>query len=203
MNILVILGHPQPGSLNHAIAEQTVETLRSQGHQVVFHDLYQEGFDPILPSSEIPRGAQLSPEVLRHCEELTAADGIVIIHPNWWGMPPAVLKGWVDRVMRVDVAYNFVGEDGGEGVPQGLLKATRALVFNTSNTATEREQNVFGDPLERIWKDCIFELCGVRDVHRRMFNIVCISSLPEREAWLAETRDTVRRLFPADQSSSA
>ncbi|BBD07698.1 NAD(P)H-dependent oxidoreductase [Desulfovibrio ferrophilus] len=198
MNILVILGHPEQGSLNHAIAEQTVTTLHELGHQVVFHDLCREGFDPGLPGMEISRDAKLPPEIQQHCNELADADGIVIIHPNWWGMPPAILKGWVDRIMRVDVAYRFVGEDGGEGVPEGLLKADRALVFNTSNTATEREQNIFGDPLERIWKDCIFDLCGVREFHRRMFNIVCLSSQQKRESWLSEVRDTVSRIFPSD-----
>ena len=80
-------------------------------------------------------------------------------------MPPAVLTGWVDRVMRPGTAYEFLEDDNGEGVPSGLLKANKAVVFNTSNTAAKREDTVFGDPLERIWKDCIFGLCGVRDFH--------------------------------------
>lgn len=201
MNILVILAHPKPGSLNHAIAGEACSALTELGHEVVFHDLCAEGFDPHLPGDEFSRGAGLPADIRQHCDELSATDGVVVVHPNWWGMPPAVLAGWVDRVMRVDVAYRFVGEDGGEGVPVGLLKARRALVFNTSDTETEREQRVFGDPLERIWKDCVFGLCGVEDVHRRMFNIVCISTPEQRTAWLAEVRETVRRLFPADQPS--
>ena len=197
MRMLVVLGHPSPGSLNHALAERVVDTLADLGHEVMFHDLQAEGFDPVLPAGEGGRGAVLPEDVARHCEEARTADGIVVIHPNWWGMPPAVLKGWVDRVLRVDVAYRFEGEDGGEGVPVGLLKARRALVLNTSNTETSREQNLFGDPLERIWKDCIFGLCGVEDVTRRMFNIVCISTPEERAAWLDEAGALVRDLFPA------
>ena len=197
MRMLVILGHPSPASLNHALAERVVDTLTDLGHEVMFHDLQAEGFDPVLPAEEPGRGAVLPEDVARHCEEARIADGIVVIHPNWWGMPPAVLKGWVDRVLRVDVAYRFEGEDGGEGVPVGLLKASRALVLNTSNTETGREQTVFGDPLERIWKDCIFGLCGVEDVTRRMFNIVCVSTPEERAAWLDEAGAMVRELFPA------
>lgn len=196
MKILVILAHPKATSLNHAIAGEACAALAESGHEVIFHDLCAEGFDPLLPGEEFPRGAKLPEDVRRHCEELAAADGIVVVHPNWWGMPPAVLTGWVDRVVRVDVAYRFVGEDGGEGVPEGLLKARRALVLNTSDTDTEREQATFGDPLERIWKDCVFGLCGVTDVHRRTFNIVCISSPEQRAAWLTEVRETVQRLFP-------
>lgn len=55
------------------------------------------------------------------------------------GQPPAILKGWVDRVIRAGVAYEFAEGDSGEGVPIGLLKAKSALVFNTSNTLEERE----------------------------------------------------------------
>ena len=134
MRTLVILAHPTPGSLNHAIAETAAETLRGLGHEVVFHDLCAEGFEPLLPGPEIARGASLPPLVARHCDELAEADGIVIVHPNWWGMPPAVLAGWVDRVVRPGVAYEFIEGDAGEGVPQGLLKARWAAVFNTANT---------------------------------------------------------------------
>ena len=130
-------------------------------------------------------------------QELENADGIVIVHPNWWGMPPAVLKGWIDRVFRPGRAYEFVDGDNGEGVPRGLLKARAAVVFNTTNTYPEREQTVFGDPLERIWKDCIFGLCGVDVVHRRCFGVVAVSSPEQRARWLVEVGETMRRLFPA------
>ncbi|WP_461209601.1 NAD(P)H-dependent oxidoreductase [Desulfocurvus sp. DL9XJH121] len=197
MRMLVILGHPRPGSLNHALAGRGVETLEELGHEVVFHDLCAEGFDPALPGDEAGRGAVLPPDVARHCEELRDAEGVVVVHPNWWGMPPAVLKGWIDRVVRVDVAYRFVGEDGGEGVPQGLLKARRALVLNTTDTDPAREAAVFGDPLERIWKDCVFGLCGVTDVTRLNFGTVCISTPEQRAAWLDQAEAQVRELFPA------
>ncbi|OIQ48902.1 FMN-dependent NADH-azoreductase [Pseudodesulfovibrio hydrargyri] len=197
MRILMILAHPDPNSFNHAIAAAARQTLEDNGHQVTFHDLYAEGFDPLLPAGEIARGAKLPGDVARHCEETAQADGLIVVHPNWWGMPPAVLAGWVDRVMRPGTAYEFVGEDGGEGVPAGLLKADRAIVFNTSNTEAGREETVFGDPLERIWKDCVFGLCGVPDVTRKMFRIVCTSTPDERRGWLDEAARIVAATFPS------
>lgn len=197
MNILLILAHPQPGSLNHAIAETAQKRLRQLGHQVVFHDLYQEEFPPLLPAGEIPTHGEVDPLILDHCKQLQDADGIVIVHPNWWGQPPAILKGWVDRVIRPEVAYRFLEGDAGEGVPQGLLKAQVAVVFNTSNTETRREKEVFGDPLEAIWKDCIFGLCGVRRFIRRMFNVVVVSSKEQRQAWLSEVDRIVSQTFAA------
>lgn len=196
MTISVILAHPEPESFNHAVAAMTVETLRENGHAVAFHDLYAERFDPLLASAEIARDAALDAAVATHCAEIAEAEGIVIVHPNWWGQPPAILKGWVDRVIRPGVAYEFREGDGGEGVPVGLLKARMAVVFNTSNTEAGRELAIFGDPLETIWKNCIFGLCGVSGFHRRTFGIVVTSSPEQRREWLQEVAESARGFFP-------
>lgn len=195
MNVSVILGHPHPGSFNHAIAETAVQTLRAGGHTVWFHDLYVEGFDPLLPHGEISKDAALPPDIQQHCDEIAAADGIVIVHPNWWGQPPAILKGWVDRVIRPGVAYEFLEGDGGEGVPVGLLKAQAALVFNTANTPEQRENAVFGDPLQLLWKNYIFDLCGIPVFYRKMYRVIVTSTAAERRAWLDEVQVTISRYF--------
>lgn len=196
MQISVILAHPRPGSFNHAIAGEAIAALHNAGHTVVFHDLYAERFDPLLPPDEIARDASLPALVARHGAEIAAADGIVIVHPDWWGMPPAILKGWIDRVLRPGVAYRFTEADSGEGIPEGLLKATAALVFNTSNTPREREIAVFGDPLERLWRDCVLSFCGIPEVRRTMFGVVVTSTDEQRKAWLAEVRTIVTTTFP-------
>ncbi len=196
MQISVILAHPAPGSFNYAIAQVAVETIKANGHTVFYHDLYQEKFDPLLHCREIDKDAVLPQTIALHCEEIAAADGIVIIHPNWWGQPPAILKGWVDRVIRPGVAYEFLEGDAGEGIPKGLLKAKAALVFNTSNTEAQREINIFGDPLETIWKNCIFGLCSITNFHRRMFNVVVTSTDVQRRNWLNFVRQDVAAFFP-------
>jgi putative NADPH-quinone reductase len=195
MNILLILGHPDPASFNHALAHGVSEALQAAGNQVVFHDLCAEDFAPALPGQEIPEGGPLPCLIQQHCDELRAAEGIVIVHPNWWGQPPAVLKGWIDRVFRPGVAYRFEEGDGGEGVPVGLLKARAAPILNTSNTPEAREQAVFGDPLELIWKRCIFDLCGVSRVHRRTFRVVVTSTTEQRARWIEEAQELGRRVF--------
>jgi NAD(P)H dehydrogenase (quinone) len=196
MRVSVILGHPDPKSFNHVIAKAAVGALKENGHDVIYHDLYAEKFDPILPAYEIPKGAEVDPVVQSHCDEIAVADGIVIVHPNWWGQPPAILKGWVDRVIRPGVAYEFLEGDGGEGVPVGLLRAESAIVFNTSNTPEDREMEAFGDPLETLWKNCVFGLCGTSEVYRKTFSVVVTSTPEERREWLAEVRETVAKRFP-------
>jgi putative NADPH-quinone reductase len=199
MKISVILAHPDQNSFNQAIARTAVERLRKNRHLVFFHDLYAEDFDPILPGAEIPSEADLPENIKQHCREITEAEGIVIIHPNWWGQPPAILKGWIDRVIRPGVAYEFLEGDSGEGIPRGLLQARMAVILNTSNTELERERNVFGDPLETIWRNCIFGLCGVHDFYRRTFGVVVTSTGEQRKQWLAEVERLVDRIFPAER----
>jgi len=194
--ISVILAHPRHGSFNHAIAATVVQTLETQGHDICFHDLYQENFDPILLAPELEREAFLHADLEQHCREIAQAKGIVIVHPNWWGQPPAILKGWVDRVLRPDMAYRFAEGDSGAGVPQGLLSAKAALVFNTSNTPSEREMAVFGDPLETLWKNCIFGLCGVPLVQRKNFAVVVTSTAAQRQAWLEEVKEMTGLFCP-------
>ena len=196
MKISIILAHPNPGSFNHAIATTAAGALRRNGHAVVFHDLCQEQFSPLLTAAELQKDVRLEPVMARHCREIASADGIIIVHPNWWGMPPAILKGWIDRVLRMDVAYRFVANDKGEGVPVGLLKAKMAIVFNTANTPEDREQKSFGDPLETLWKRCVFDLCGVKNVQRRTFAVVVTSTPEQRMQWLAEVREIVGAHFP-------
>jgi NAD(P)H dehydrogenase (quinone) len=188
MKILIVLGHPDSNSLNHAIAHAVKDDLLNDGHDVMFHDLYKEGFLPLLTPEEIPETGKIDRVVRAHCHELSSADGIVIVHPNWWGQPPAILKGWVDKVFRPGVAYRFDEGDAGEGVPIGLLKAATAIVINTSNTPDAREQTAFGDPLEAIWRRCIFDLCGIKNFHRRVFSVVVTSTMEQRRSWLEEAK---------------
>ena len=192
MKVLVIIGHQHPGSFCHAIASVAVETLNDLGHEVIFHDLYEEEFDPVLRHEELPKEAPLEKVIQQHVNEVVAADGYVVVHPNWWGQPPAILKGWVDRVLRQGYCYEF----GPEG-PIGLLKGKKALVLTTSNTPRDVELAVYGDPLENLWKTCIFGFCGVTDFVRRNFESIILSTLEERRQWLEEVRQLVRERFAA------
>jgi NAD(P)H dehydrogenase (quinone) len=196
MKITVLLAHPDKNSFNHAIATAVTKTLKANGHEVNYHDLYDENFPAILPAQEIPRDVPLPPQIENHCSEIAQADGIIIIHPNWWGQPPAILKGWIDRILRPGVAYKFAEGDMGDGELIGLLKAETVLIFNTSNTHPEREANLYGDPLELLWKNNMFLSCGAKNYHRKNFGIIITSTLEQRKAWLAEAGEITGKYFP-------
>jgi putative NADPH-quinone reductase len=196
MEVLVILGHPYTKSFNGAIYQTVIDKLGENGHEVYAHDLNDEQFNPILQGSELLNGETDDPLVLEYRYQIEKVQGLIIIHPNWWGQPPAILKGWTDRVLRSGIAYDFDDGDDGSGVPKGLLKIDAAIIFNTSNTPSEREMRVFGDPLERIWRDCVLDFCGVKNYYRKIFRVMASSSLEERQKWLEEVKSTIDDYFP-------
>ncbi|MDP4208099.1 MAG: NAD(P)H-dependent oxidoreductase [Bacteroidota bacterium] len=197
MNVLIILGHPDNNSFNHALAETCITQIQNNGHSVYFHDLYKEQFNPLLGEcNNSTNELEIAEDIKNHYFDLINSDGIIIIHPNWWGQPPAIVKGWIDRVLIPDVAYQFVKDERGEDFPKGLLKAKIGLVLNTSNTSKDIEDKLYKDPLETIWEKRIFNFCGVSQFERRNFRVVKDSNMSQRLNWLAEVRLLMDSYFP-------
>lgn len=192
MNVLIILGHPNSSSFNHALAEACKTQILENGHTVIYHDLYKEKFNAVLGSLNPSKDNDID----RHSFDLVNSDGIIIIHPNWWGQPPAIVKGWLDRVFLPDVAYKLEKDADGKYVSTGLLKAQIAIVLNTSNTPDELEEELFKDPLETIWKNRVFKFCGVTNFKRINFRVIKDSDFNQRTIWLSEIRQLIDKYFP-------
>jgi len=172
------------------------------GHELVVHDLHDEDFDPVLKADEAYTVGDSIEQVLLkvsdsvlslHRQEIYKAEGLLIAHPNWWGKPPAILAGWLDRVLVPGVAYRL---QTAEGEPEGLLSLNAALILNTSDTPPDREASVLGDPLKLIWENCVLPYCGVKKVERRMFSAVAGSTLQQRKSWLEEVEALSTSCFP-------
>jgi NAD(P)H dehydrogenase (quinone) len=133
MKALVVVGHPAPGSFCRAIADNIREIWSAAECKVRFHDLVEEGFDPRLTAAEARGQASVDPLVLQHIAELRDSDLLAVVHPNCWGAPPAIMKGWIDRVFAPDAAYGFAKSEDRGDVPVGLLTTKVALVINTGN----------------------------------------------------------------------
>lgn len=201
MRITLLLAHPRPHSFNHAVAAAIVSALDDGGHAVTAHDLYDEGFDPLLRAEEcFTTGTTVEellsrsddPLVAQHRQEIGCAEGLVVVHPNWWGKPPAILAGWLDRVLVPGVAYRLAEATG---KPDGLLAVASALVVNTTDTPTEREAETFGDPLESIWTRCVLPYCGAARVERLVLGPVTESTTEQRADWLRQAADRATTMF--------
>ena len=137
------------------------------------------------------------PLVEEHCLEIAAAEGLIVVHPSWWGMPPAILKGWIDRVIRPGVAYDLKADATGNRTHHvGRLKVRTALVFNTADTPLAVEQSKFGDTLGVLWQTYIAALCGIPELRRMSFGVMGTSTPAQRAAWLDEVRTNVAKCYP-------
>ncbi|MDN5788720.1 NAD(P)H-dependent oxidoreductase [Pseudorhodobacter sp.] len=189
---LVIIGHPAKSSFNHALAQRVVDVWLRAGLKVTRFDLAAEGFAPCLSPQEARGLPSDEPAIRAHIAALTGADHLAVVHPVMWGMPPAVVKGWIDRVFALHEAYTFP-DGAAEGLEAiGLLRLKTALILNTSNTPPLREAERFGDPLHRIWRDCILGYCSAARMERRCFAPLVPSEAATRAAWLDEASALAR-----------
>lgn len=110
MRLLIVLAHPDPAGYGPALARAAQAAAEAAGHEVELLDLNAEGFDPVLRAPEL-RGPP-GPDIARHAEALERAGAVLLVCPLWWSGPPAVLKGWLDRVWRPGLAYEVDGPGG-------------------------------------------------------------------------------------------
>ncbi|MGE3361686.1 MAG: NAD(P)H-dependent oxidoreductase, partial [Acidimicrobiia bacterium] len=149
MRALVVHAHPHPDSYSAALRDRVVETLTGRGAEVSVIDLWAEGFDPRLSEHEHRThhaGLPERPEIAHHAALLQQADTLVFVYPTWWGGPPAMLKGWLDRVLCDGVAYTL--PPGGDRI-RPLLRHVRRLVVVTTYGSPRWVNALQGEPGKR------------------------------------------------------
>ncbi|GAA2802152.1 NAD(P)H oxidoreductase [Streptomyces showdoensis] len=156
---LLVLTHPRPDSLTAQVAARLRARLEGAGGTVDVMDLYAEGFDPALRPQDEPdwtdREKTYSPEVHAHMDRILAADDVLVVFPVWWFGPPAMLKGWIDRVWNYGFAY-------GRSRPR---LAAKRMVWLPLMGATAAEIGELGmtDILDRTLRHGISAYCGIED----------------------------------------
>lgn len=128
---LVVLGHPGPNSLNSAIADRYVDAVRDTHQDAILRDLYRIGFDPLLKEAErASNGAEgASSDVQSELDKLRQCDILTFVYPLWFGMPPAIIKGYIDRVLGAGFRLDDLNRSD-----HGLLRGKRLAVITTSGS---------------------------------------------------------------------
>lgn len=189
MEVVIVVCHPRSGSLCHAVAARCAAELERLGRRVHRHDLYAEGLDPVLTTQELDRGWSFDEQIQRYGEELLRSSGLVLVFPDWWGQPPALLKGWLDRVLRPGVAYEFEPSLEPSRRRTPLLRGKKAAVFCTTDAEAEPAW------IEPMWRDGVFAFCGIGESAVRVFADVRGSSYGGRQRWLDEAAKIVSRMW--------
>ncbi|MBO9707422.1 MAG: NAD(P)H-dependent oxidoreductase [Caulobacter sp.] len=156
MKHAVILAHPKPTSFCAAIARTCVEHLRATDHEVILRDLYALDFDPRLKAEEMPTayGATPAADVAAERAGLAGVKSLIFVYPFWFNAPPAILKGYVDRVLSMGFGYASIS-----GRMESLLDGVALTSFSTSG-APEHWVNNTG-ALQALMTVFDRHLCGV------------------------------------------
>jgi len=153
MRTLVVHCHPDPESFNAALYRTACDAVRAGGHEVRGIDLYAERFDPVLSREErqayLPNPRLIEQRVQSHVDALRWAEHLVFIYPSWFYGPPAMLKGWLERVWLPGVAFLPPPEKGKTAVPG--LRHVRRLTVVTTGGAPWWWLKVIGDPGKRLF----------------------------------------------------
>lgn len=131
MKALVVYCHPNPNSYNAAIKSHVVQHLEDAGAEIRVIDLYREKFDPTLSDQDWQdyEDAEINGKAVQnHTDAILWCDALFFIYPTWWYGPPAMLKGWLDRVLLPGVAFHM--PEGGNILP-GLRHIRHLSVFTT------------------------------------------------------------------------
>ena len=166
MRALVVYCHPREASFTSAVRDLVLDKLAAAKAEVRLLDLYAEGFDPIL-SAEEHEGYETCPDniapVAAHVDDLRWCDTLIFVYPTWWYGLPAVLKGWLDRVLLPDVAFLMPSPDV-KTIRPGLPHIRRLAVF-TPCGASRWLTFLVGSPGKRTLMRGVGLLCG-RPVRR-------------------------------------
>ncbi len=181
MKALITIAHPLKESFNHAIAERIATRLEASDYTVHVHDLYEQAFNPVLTAEEMRRKFSLDTDIQVHYERLESSDMLIFVHPDWWGSPPAILKGWIDRVFSPGIAYDYEGAEFMVKDKIPLLTGKKACVFITSN---QEEIDDSLKNLRRFWVKQVLQFCGISDPICEIFHDIRHSNFAQRQEWL-------------------
>ncbi len=167
MKVLAVYAHPNPDSFNHAVLESLTKGLKQGGHTVEVSDLYGIKFNPSFGGQDFAQfsGEQLPQDVLDQQAKVARADGLAFIFPIWWLSSPAILKGWIDRVLTRGFAYSFTET----GMMEGLLKIKKIMIISTTG-GPEQKYQALGrtDTIKHFFHEIFKDDCGIANVEHVM-----------------------------------
>lgn len=183
--MLVILGHPRTQSLCGALADAFGDGATQAGALVERLNLGESAFD-LNVHTVSPNQQALEDDLSRARALIYWADHLVFVYPTWWGGTPALLKGFLDRIMCPGFAFNSC--DGGIGYI-GLLTGRSAQLITTMDTPPLAHKLLYREPGRNAMGRATLGFCGIRPVRSMALGSVKSATLAQREAWIERSRD--------------
>ena len=183
----IVYGHYDDNSFNAAIKDTFIASAIKAGHKIDLVDLYKDNFNPVFA------GEEPGDDVLDHRTRIENCDTIVLIAPIWNFRMPAILEGWIDKVLAPPWAFSFKQLVGNYGYPQGHLKNKKAIIFCTYGSPRLAITTFFLNlPIRRL-KRGVFYICGIRNIIYKRYFAVPFVNKKQREAFLKDVSNTASK----------
>lgn len=182
MNVTILYAHPYEGSFTNSVKKALLEGLEDGQHTVDFIDLHQDDFNPVLTLEELAvygQGKALDPNVIRYQQSLEKADVVIFLFPIWWGIMPAILKGFLDKVFLPNWAYTVK-----DGKTIGKLGHLKPVVIYTQNTSCLHNILAYGNPIRALLQRTTFGFTGMQQPRWFVFSRVRHVSAQQRQRWI-------------------
>lgn len=190
----IVYAHPWDGSYNHAILTSITENLETKKEPFQVIDLYKDGFNPVFTAEELKhfhKGETPYPLVKDYQEKLKQSTELVFIFPVWWWDLPAMLKGFIDKVMLSGFAFI---EDQNTGTLQGLLTSIKkTTVISTSTTDKEYIESEAGNAIQSVFIDRTLADLGIKNESTKWihFSRVNLTTDEKRKQFLKEISQNI------------
>jgi Putative NADPH-quinone reductase (modulator of drug activity B) len=183
-NILIINGHPDKESYNHALQNAYRSGAESAGFSVEEVTLAEISFSPILQYGYRKR-TELEPDLLKAWEKMQKADHWVWIYPTWWGGMPAILKGFIERIFLPGFAFEYQEKSP---FPKQLLKGKTSEIITTMDTPVWYYKLIYRNAGVSMLKKGVLEFCGVKNRRVTYLAVLKSSTTEKRNEWLSSVK---------------
>ena len=185
MHTLVIYAHPYEKSFNHAIFSSIVTNLKRYNKKVVCIDLYKDQFDPTYSPSELAlfsSGKTEDPLVKQYQEFLIEAQEVIFIFPIWWNDVPAIVKGFIDKVMKKEFAYTSTAT----GIKGKITNVDKLTVYTTSTSPTWYIRLFCGDAIKKVFIGASLRQIGIKNAKWHNFGTIQRRTQHDRAHYLSK-----------------
>ena len=181
MKIVIINGHPDRESFNHALHKAYKTGALSAGNGVEEIILSDMEFSTNLRFGYRKR-TDFEPDLLNAWDKIQQADHLVLIFPMWWASMPALMKGLFDRIFLPGFAFEYQEKSP---FPKQLLKGKTSEIITTMDTPVWYYKWVLGNPGIKLLKNSILGFCGIKNKRTTCLSVIKTSDDKQRQKWLS------------------
>jgi len=196
MKVVIVFNHPYDGSFCNAILDAVTKGLEKANHEIDLIHLDKDNFNPVMTSADLKAFRDkmpVDPKVIEYDNRIKTADHLIFIFPIWWELMPALMKGFVDKVIFPGIAYDY--KDASNTYMKPLWTNLKGVtMITTMNTPNWLYWALFGNAIKKAMMLGTFWKMGYKNRKWISFNEVKMVLQEKRTKWLSHIENNFSNL---------